>query len=212
MITNHRGYYMQTYISAIPMILFAVQVAFGYDEGDIQEVPMANQDTAAAVGAPPPAPVAEPPASNNTEVIEFSPASGTYYLKQPANPAPVHEPTPVADESLSDDAEPYNRNYIPPAPTRPIGKTVAGIVLSGQGAAVLILSIVLTATLSSAGADSEYMAMTLPYWGLGLGLFLPGIGFAGSAKQDWNTYNAWQAKYQRESTGPRVNINYTFNF
>jgi hypothetical protein len=101
---------------------------------------------------------------------------------------------------------------IPPEPTRPIGKTVAGTVCTVMGGLLTFSSALITVLMAATEAPSEVYIVPVVGLGGGLGLLIPGISLLVGSQRDWEAHKAWEKKYKPISEKPVLGLRYTVNF
>jgi len=148
------------------------------------------------------------------ESVEETDTAGMYSpIKEETvgEPEPFPEPeetiTPVQQEKVN------LAETIPEAPTRPIAQTVIGGLLTGNGALVLVLDLILIGMMSSTYDEippQDRSSLAIIAIGGGAQL-ISGIALLGVAMPKWKEYNEWEAKYQKKSM-KGIQINFTVNF
>ncbi len=105
------------------------------------------------------------------------------------------------------------RETIPEAPSRPIAQSVIGGILTGNGALVLVLDLILIGMMNSTyGEIPSQDRSSLAIIAIGGGAqLISGIALLSVAMPKWKVYNEWEAKYQDKSMNT-LKINITFNF
>ncbi len=196
------------------MLLFST--GFSAWRDDIQEEAAVKETVAASDTALVQKDTAD--SSGEYEVFDYSPDNDNYQLiTKPAPQKQIFEPLPEQSDEESYPGVTSEDLYTPPAPTRPIGKTVAGIILTINGGISTVLGIIAIANQPSNDYNDEYdtynsgppsFIYVLP----GLGMFLPGIAFLAAASSDWQRYNEWERNYKNQSAGPGFGVQYTFTF
>ncbi len=151
-------------------------------------------------------------AEANTEIFGYSSSQQTYQL---LNPPPQETKKSFIIESPQKSYGTIgNSSYasIPPAPNRPIGKTIAGIILSIQGGATTIIGIITLMAGASSGGSNGFLVV-LPILGPGLGMLIPGSALVSQARSEWSNYNEWERNYEtRALMQPTLSLRYSFAF
>ncbi len=151
-------------------------------------------------------------ADANVEIFGYSSSQQTYQLLNP--PPQETKKSFIIESPQKSYGTTGNSSYasIPPAPDRPIGKTVAGIILSIQGGATTIIGIfTLMAGAGSGGGNGFFRS--LPIFVPGLGMLIPGSALVNQARSEWSYYNEWERKYEtRALMPPTLSLRYSFAF
>jgi hypothetical protein len=94
-------------------------------------------------------------------------------------------------------------------PSKPVGKTVVGIVLTANGAAFTAVGMIVMIVIGSTGGAPP---AALPYIGAGLGQLIPGAALITAARQEWSVYNEWESAHGRHACAHTPALRCTLSF
>jgi len=141
--------------------------------------------------------------AEGAEVYNFDASRGGYYSAEEKkssrimrlHSAPAKRRVTSADIRF---AESYSK-----APIRPIGKTIAGIILTADGAALTVVGMVTMIAFSTSGSSP---GAGVPLLIAGFAQLIPCAAMLTAAKTEWNIYSEWENAPRRSSGFPAIKI------
>ncbi len=174
-----------------------------------------SQEQDSTAGSAPLQQKSEAPDSTDARIEIFgysSSENGYQLLNPPAKKLNKQFITESPQKSPGTTAGHSAYSTLPLAPDRPIGKTIAGIILSIQGGASTILGMITLMVGATSGSDNAFLN-ALPVLGPGLGMLIPGSAMVSQARSEWAYYNEWEGKYGKQTfVQPAFTMQYTWVF